>query len=1571
MEDQLLLSDNTDDDQAQDDGSSSSITSDNENSHRLASSFTSFLSNEDINKCLYVTNINWKRRFSIRLSNGQLDNLSYDRRERIYSDSSTDDINFNRTNPLYLSRYRNSCWFRYRTSSSSSSFNEYNSSNLNDKISSLNSTTVYDRLKRFTERLLELERKARQTVFENKCDKKISSKTDNSIEKINRSSKKNDDQLTSNINQQCFEKKSFHLRIQKTLNINSKVKIRRIKSYPQLKKKSSNYFPLRKIKTMSAIKLLTMESQPHSSSILPFPITKTNILQERSTPVVTEKRISFEVNRDGYNRKVELKTKQEETICTTKKATSPMSPSIVTRIIKTEPPISPSCVTVNQRRPSSTSNSSVQSVRVSVSSSPHRKESDKSVKTKFSFPSPTKITLNEENLVEPSKLDEEETFDRRPLLDLISELNRRHTLNQSSSTIPPPPPPIDNNDQSIKTRTLSPSPTDIRPPKLLSPFRPVIVHRKYQEPIGRFEFVDSSGNSSLSSGRRNSRVSVIRSHTFNNPNNVNSSSMKISSDEIKSNENITCQSTPELSCSNERERDRNRSVVNIEEACGLSANGTILTSTSLTGLTPTSSGTTDDKNETSHSSPIIRASTPIPNDQPLISKLAFYAVRRHHSEPQQDGRWQQAKRKAIAMQMYDTEKSYVEALKNLVTKYYLPMKDKTVISNDLLNDIFYKIPEIHIHHTAFLISLSQKLSEWDNKQTVGDLLLQMFTRTSVIETYTSFVNNYKTAQIAIRLCRDSSSFNKFLEHQARDHRGKLTLRDLIIQPVQRIPRYELYIKDFLKCTNLNHPDYQLLLKAQSEIHSLAEQIDQVQKDVGSTELTVTNNSLEVVQDMIENLNDLVNADRYYIRHDVVTFQSPSGLKKDRYIFLFNDLVIITSCKRRSGTLTKKPATSVIVNSPSGKQYLDNAKHKLIMKISLESIDLAADHLKKRATPPSMIKFHSTTSTSGDKCRHLEDDVLTLGQMTDLAKTITVPHQLDESIKEVLHTVNKHLTDETTSMTNIRTASPEPITLDHNQQKSNNIQLTIHTTERTETIDVLFSSSELKAAWEKSFLEAKKALFEVAAGRRNISFQNVLTLPHSRPGSQFLCGTPRLSLGDICICNSEGQVCLVNVQSDVTLKACNTVISSRINCVAYVPPHKGRRTGSSIKQHQHKQKQQDDERQENKHGFIVKQEPISISNNSDVQTTVDSLLDIDSSDDEDTLTTINNEDIFSLDQSDQTISSQQCILLESDINNEQQDTREATMWLGTDDGIILIFQCTETMKTVARKSRIVKQLGSAIHSILFTDNKVFVALSHGELGVFRRDMSGRWELDCPTIRSVEESSIRHGNGHGEIDDGDNTDPISVMALAAGRLWCAIRDRIYVVCPNSLNVEHSFLVDDCHRHVCSIATGGSSMHHVWIASQGSHEIRLYHATHFVCLLEISIRTAVTQKLQVCDDIIRAHKLGCLRVSALHVCKETLWVGTSAGVIITITVPQLIDSGNNKLTASSLQLKGLSFGHAGPVRFIISTDTTLVSTSEEATSVKTIVLSIGDGFEDYTNNDETLGKDDALSHVIVWQL
>lgn len=44
------------------------------------------------------------------------------------------------------------------------------------------------------------------------------------------------------------------------------------------------------------------------------------------------------------------------------------------------------------------------------------------------------------------------------------------------------------------------------------------------------------------------------------------------------------------------------------------------------------------------------------------------------------------------------------------------------------------------------------------------------------------------------------------------------------------------------------------------------------------------------------------------------------------------------------------------NSPSGKQYIDNAKHKLIMKISLESIDLAAGKSKSNRKQSNQVDF---------------------------------------------------------------------------------------------------------------------------------------------------------------------------------------------------------------------------------------------------------------------------------------------------------------------------------------------------------------------------------------------------------------------------------------------------------------------------------------------------------------------------------------------------------------------------------------------------------------------------------------
>ena len=60
----------------------------------------------------------------------------------------------------------------------------------------------------------------------------------------------------------------------------------------------------------------------------------------------------------------------------------------------------------------------------------------------------------------------------------------------------------------------------------------------------------------------------------------------------------------------------------------------------------------------------------------------------------------------------------------------------------------------------------------------------------------------------------------------RDHRNKLDLDSLLISPIQRIPRYELMVKQLLKHTPAEHYDHECLLRAQRHIHSLALGINQ-------------------------------------------------------------------------------------------------------------------------------------------------------------------------------------------------------------------------------------------------------------------------------------------------------------------------------------------------------------------------------------------------------------------------------------------------------------------------------------------------------------------------------------------------------------------------------------------------------------------------------------------------------------------------------------------------------------------------------------------------------------------------
>lgn len=112
------------------------------------------------------------------------------------------------------------------------------------------------------------------------------------------------------------------------------------------------------------------------------------------------------------------------------------------------------------------------------------------------------------------------------------------------------------------------------------------------------------------------------------------------------------------------------------------------------------------------------------------------------------------------------------------------------------------------------------------------------------------------------------------------------------------------VQMLLKHTPKDHPDHVLLLEAQKQVHDLALKINCVERDtLGAEQQQATLRELEC---LVEGLGpgNLASPERTFHRHDLVTIPSALGTRKERALFLFSDLLVITSVKRRSAAIRK-------------------------------------------------------------------------------------------------------------------------------------------------------------------------------------------------------------------------------------------------------------------------------------------------------------------------------------------------------------------------------------------------------------------------------------------------------------------------------------------------------------------------------------------------------------------------------------------------------------------------------------------------------------------------------------------
>ncbi|MGH0168985.1 UNVERIFIED_CONTAM: hypothetical protein FKN15_055778 [Acipenser sinensis] len=212
----------------------------------------------------------------------------------------------------------------------------------------------------------------------------------------------------------------------------------------------------------------------------------------------------------------------------------------------------------------------------------------------------------------------------------------------------------------------------------------------------------------------------------------------------------------------------------------------------------------------------------------------------------------------------------------------------------------------------------------------------------------------------------------------------------------------------------------------------------------------------------------------------------------------------------------------------------------------------------------------------------------------------------------------------------------------------------------------------------------------------------------------------------------------------------------------------------------------------------------------------------------------------------------------------------TMWLGAQNGCLYVHSSVAQWRKCLHSIK----LKDSILSIVHVKGRVLVALADGTLAIFHRGVDGQWDLT---------------NYH-LLDLGRPHHSIRCMTVVHDKVWCGYRNKIYVVQPKAMKIEKSF---DAHprkeSQVRQLAWVGDG---VWVSIRLDSTLRLYHAHTYQHLQDVDIEPYVSKMLGT-------GKLGFsfVRITALMVSCNRLWVGTGNGVIISIPLTE-----TNKIIAGT---------------------------------------------------------------------
>ncbi|XP_070847754.1 FYVE, RhoGEF and PH domain-containing protein 4-like isoform X1 [Chaetodon trifascialis] len=247
----------------------------------------------------------------------------------------------------------------------------------------------------------------------------------------------------------------------------------------------------------------------------------------------------------------------------------------------------------------------------------------------------------------------------------------------------------------------------------------------------------------------------------------------------------------------------------------------------------------------------------------------------------------------IASELLQTERAYVARLHLLDQVFCLRLTEEAGRGSfppEVIRNIFSNISSIYSFHGQFLLpDLEDCISHWSENPGLGNVLLQ---HAPFLRMYADYIRNFDQAMELVRTWTErSTAFRNIIQDiQSQEACGSLTLQHHMLEPVQRVPRYEMLLRDYLKKLPKDNPDYELAHKSLQTISMAATHSNSAIHKAESLKRL-----LEIYEMVGE--EEVVNPANEFLREGrLLKLAARNTSAMERHLFLFNNFLLCCTPK---------------------------------------------------------------------------------------------------------------------------------------------------------------------------------------------------------------------------------------------------------------------------------------------------------------------------------------------------------------------------------------------------------------------------------------------------------------------------------------------------------------------------------------------------------------------------------------------------------------------------------------------------------------------------------------------------